>query len=332
MVRNGIVGWMFLGLWLLFATQVDAGSAAGEFDELGQVHWLRDYEVARTRSAREGKPIFLLFQEVPGCETCVSFGEEVLSHPLLVEAIEDEFIPLAILNNKPGDDRRILEQFGEPAWNNPVVRFIGQGEKDLIARRDRIWQSSEIATRMTQALQVAERPVPDYLVALQGELAPQTIERATLAMGCYWAGEACLGTLPGLLSSRVGDLSGREVVELKFDGTRLSYRELLTRARRLGCADSVFAHGEDQLTIAREVFGTAAQTAKGLATDASARNQKYHLKRNATLGDIAQLDLTPGQATRLNHISWANVSNAAKPANKDDPRTVLSPRQIKALR
>ena len=46
----------------------------------------------------------LLFQEVPGCSTCRNYGHNVLSHPLMVEAIESLFVPLAIFNNKEGKE------------------------------------------------------------------------------------------------------------------------------------------------------------------------------------------------------------------------------------
>ncbi len=34
--------------------------------ELGQVHWNRDWEAAKSESAKSEKPILALFQEVPG--------------------------------------------------------------------------------------------------------------------------------------------------------------------------------------------------------------------------------------------------------------------------
>ena len=34
--------------------------------ELGMVRWERDYAVARARAKQAGKPLFVLFQEVPG--------------------------------------------------------------------------------------------------------------------------------------------------------------------------------------------------------------------------------------------------------------------------
>ncbi len=311
-MRNALV----LGAWVLCAA---AGLAlAAPAPELGTVAWGRDFAAAQRLASESGKPIFLLFQEVPGCQTCVSFGEQVLSHPLLIEAIEDEFVPAAILNNQGGADRAVLRRFEEPAWNNPVVRFVDANGQDLIPRRDRIWRPGEIAGRMVAALEAADRRVPEYLLALRDELEPGRIERATLAMGCYWSGEACLGDLPGVLGSRTGHLAGREVVELRYDATRLDYRKLLERAKQVGCADGVFAHDDRQLRIARAVYGPAADEARGIAREASARNQKFHLKRRDAYAD---LDLTAAQATRLNHALWAG----------NDVRPILSPRQLRAL-
>ena len=310
--------YLLLATLLLIATQVDAGSTseagASQPKELGQIEWLRDFSSAEDQGRTEGKPLFLLFQEVPGCQTCVDFGEQVLSHPLLIEAIEDEFIPVAIHNNKPGADRRVLERFREPAWNNPVVRFVDANGNDLIPRRAGLWQPAEIAERMSASLAAAGRPIPSYLSALGKELGPQKIERATLSMGCYWRGEACLGALPGLLSTRTGDLGGREVVEIRYDAARVDYSQILSHARDNQCADGVFAHNEDQLRLARPIYGDAARVAAGLAQPASERNQKYHLKRNQALD---ALDLTPAQATKLNHAAW----------KKQDPTPLLSPRQ-----
>ena len=68
--------------------------------EVGTVKWSRDLDSALADSEQSGKPVFLLFQEVPGCAGCQKFGREVLSQPLLVEAIEDEFIPVVVFNNR----------------------------------------------------------------------------------------------------------------------------------------------------------------------------------------------------------------------------------------
>ena len=59
--------------------------------ELGEVHWHRDFEKGKSIARDTGKPMFVLFQEVPGCQTCRDYGSRPMSHPLIVEAIEDLF-------------------------------------------------------------------------------------------------------------------------------------------------------------------------------------------------------------------------------------------------
>ncbi len=72
-----------------------------------------DLDAAVKESASTGRPVFIQFQEVPGCATCKGFGRAVLSHPLLVEAIESEFVPIAIHNNRPGRDADVLQRLSE---------------------------------------------------------------------------------------------------------------------------------------------------------------------------------------------------------------------------
>ena len=60
-----------------------------EHRELGEILWQRDFDVAHSLAAKKDLPVLLLFQEIPGCSTCVNFGQDVLSNPLLAEAIEE---------------------------------------------------------------------------------------------------------------------------------------------------------------------------------------------------------------------------------------------------
>lgn len=118
----GLLGWS-IGM-----TGVRAGARPRE---LGRVHFERDFERAVQASKASGKPLFLLFDEVPGCSNCTSFGDAVLSDDLLVEAIETLFTPVAVYNNLGGADRDVLDRYREPAWNNPVVRFIDAADHEL---------------------------------------------------------------------------------------------------------------------------------------------------------------------------------------------------------
>ncbi len=296
------------GVW--FGPSFGPGAAPRE---LGAVRWLRDFDGALAQAAADGRPLFLLFQEIPGCATCVSFGEQVLANPLLVEAIETEFVPVLVHNNRSGRDAELLARYGEPAWNNPVVRFLDAEGRDLIPRRAGVWEPHAIGARMVGALEARGRPVPRYLLEVIEETRPHDEGIATFGMDCYWSGEACLGGISGVLGSRTGFLDGSEVVELRFDAEAIGYGDLLREARRRGCADRVFTHDASQLRAAREAFGNAAAPSRGSLREASARDQKYHLRRS----DYGRLELTPGQAVRVN----------AALAHGLDPRLHLSPRQ-----
>jgi hypothetical protein len=134
--------------------------------ETGTVEWGRDFEGALEESERSGKPVLVLFQEVPGCAGCRQFGREVLTHPVIVSAMESEFIPVLVYNNRPGRDAEILERYGEPVWNYQVIRFLDGSGKDIIPRRDRVWAVEGVAGRMVEVLEVRGREVPRDLRGL----------------------------------------------------------------------------------------------------------------------------------------------------------------------
>ncbi len=142
--------------------------------ETGKVAWSRDLEGSLTASRQSGKPVLLLFQEVPGCAGCREFGREVLGHDGLVDAIESHFEPVVVYNNRGGKDAEILRRFGEPSWNYQVIRFFDGEGVELIPRRDRVWTLAGVAHRMVLALEKAGRNVPGSLrdLAAESDLIP----------------------------------------------------------------------------------------------------------------------------------------------------------------
>ncbi len=112
----------------------------------------------------------------------MAFGEGPLSHPLIVEAAETLFHPVAIRNNVEGYERTILERFKEPTWNNPVMRFLGADGKDLLLRKDRQWRQEQVVQRMDAALRKSEASRPLWWGLLAGEHAPGEVEVARFAM------------------------------------------------------------------------------------------------------------------------------------------------------
>ena len=291
----------FLHAWLagaLLAGIIAGAPHANPEPELGIVHWGRDLDQALAASRASGRPVLVLFDEVPGCATCRGFGQQVLSHPLLAEAIEREFVPLFVANCRAGRDADLLARFGEPAWNNPVVRFLDARGHDVIAREDGLFSPHEIATRLVAALRAAGRAVPPYLALTLEETQTAHRRSATFNMFCFWEGEAKLGALPGVLDVRAVHTERGEGVRVTYDESRLTHEQLLSAARQQQC------------------------TLRSVATAAEcAATGSDHLHALAA-SPLRWLPLTPMQAMRVNSSLAAGR----------DGLEFLSPRQLDLAR
>lgn len=283
--------------------------------ELGKVPFGHDLDAALATSKQTGRPVFLLFQEIPGCATCTGFGKDVLSHPLLVEAIEREFVPVVVRNNVEGPEGELRKRFAEPAWNNPVVRLLDSEQHDLLPRRDGIWDPHGIATRLGDALTAAKRPVPGYLQVARDESDPRT-ERAVFAMHCFWEGEAVLGALDGVVATRSAFHDGAEVVEVTFLPRRIGKEQLTKAAQAKSCrpvqADAVrAAPSSDQ----QHALGGTPYGKLGLSP-----MQRTKVHTALTLGGAqaereAESWLSPSQAAEL-----ARLRAAANAQRSPDPK------------
>jgi len=65
-----------------------------------------------------------------------------------------------------GSDASLLKHFNEPSWNNPVVRFINNKGEDIIPRKDGVYSTGGIASRMSKVLQICKQEVPTELESL----------------------------------------------------------------------------------------------------------------------------------------------------------------------
>lgn len=316
------------------------GVCAGSHVELGKVKWGRDYDAALATAKQEKKPVFLLFQEVPGCAGCQQFGAQVLSDPTLVEVIETSFVPVAIFNNRGGKDQEILQRFREPSWNYQVVRFLNDQGKDLIPRKDRVWTVPALAARMVAALEQAQQPVPQKLRALAGKTAaienkqlpslvanlvpltfastPKT-KTAAFAMYCFWDGEPKLGRLDGVLTTEAGWLDGREVVKVVYDPSKLAWKRLAREAEKVDCAHRIYAPTSAEVAEAEAISNRPVFLyEEGKYRIAKASDQKRVLRASALRG----LTLSPEQATKVNAAlrfsGWPEVQKWLTPEQRDE--------------
>ena len=261
--------------------------------ELGKVNWYRDYDYATSLSEKEDKPVLILFQEVPGCNTCRNYGKDVLSNPLMVEAIENLFIPLVIHNNKGGKDRQILNQFKEPSWNNPVVRIVDATGTNLSPRVSGNYSAKGLYQAMTMALNSTYKEIPEYMILLGKELvSQQNTKEKYYSMYCFWTGEKQLGNTEGVINTEAGFMNGKEVVKVTYDGSKVQVTELDTYANRNNFTPVNFSSSYRPAT----------------------NDEDYYLRHT----DYKYLPLSNLQKTKINSAL----------GNRKDPSIYLSPRQL----
>jgi len=298
----------------VFIDDYKNASVPNQPEELGKVHWLRDIDIAVAQSEEKKKPILILFQEVPGCSTCRNYGNGALSHPLLVEAMESLFIPLAIYNNKGGEDAKILKYFGEPSWNNPVVRIVNNSKKDLIPRVSGNYSKWGLADAMIRALDNAGTVAPAYLELLTQELAAERTgtKTATFGMYCFWSGEKEIGALNGVTATKPGFMGGREVVQVNYNPNVISYDDLAEKAKNARCNSHIYTNDSREKAIAKKVVGEGS-----ISNESKFRldkDVKYYLSRT----HYRYVPMTEMQAAKVN-----SQIGRGKPFTD-----YLSPRQI----
>ncbi len=265
--------------------------------EVGTVAWNRDLDDALSLSASTGKPVFALFQEVPGCAGCKQFGRDVLSDPLVVKAIESAFVPLLIHNNSPGRDAEVLAAFGEPSWNYQVVRFLDSDGGDIIERKDKVWETGPLAARMISALEAAGTDVPAYLKLVEQEHSDR-LEEAYIAQSCFWVGEMELGKIDGVVTTEAGFMDGHEVTKVQFDPNVASLGAVVEAGSKAGVASAVYA---DE-SIADGV--AVRKPSKYRAAPAS--DQKRQIRQK-----FAVADMSLAQATKANAYAPHSPEQAA---------------------
>lgn len=236
--RLKLVGTVLLFLSISNTFSQEKTDPKNQAEELGTISWYRNYDQAIEAAHLQKKSVLILFQEIPGCATCRNYGHNVLSNPLLTEAIEELFIPLAIHNNKGGKDQEILQKFKEPAWNNPVVRIVNEEGKDMVDRLVGNYSVSGLYDAMIVALKAENKGVSEYVKLLGMELAAErskTINENYFKMHCFWTGQQHLGRLDGVLLTQPGFMNGNEVVKVKYDEAIISEQELNVYASKASC-------------------------------------------------------------------------------------------------
>lgn len=120
-----------------------------------------------------------------------------------------------------------------------------------------------------------------------------------------------MGLLDGVVATRSGWLERREVVEVVFDPSVVSFADLVARARDAECVAPVFARTEAQKAAAIEIVG--AERVKRSDGEVRTDDDKFRLSKTP----LRFVPMTPLQAARVN----------AALAAREDPRDLLAPSQ-----
>ena len=287
-----------------------------QYVELGLVSWHRDFDKARQLSKQTQKPLAILFQEVPGCAGCQKYGRQVLSDPMVVEALEDQFVPVVVFNNKGGRDKEILTQFKEPAWNYQVMRFTDHNLRELIPRKDQIWTVPATVARVNQALVAAKRPVPSYLTDVSAAESNPKLQTAVFAMFCFWTGEAKLGALDGVISTEAGFYDSREVVVVRYDPAKIDIVSLTKKAAAIDCAHAVYLPDDAGI---KAVTG-ATRLSRIARYDVRQYRKAPRSDQKKQLQSVKNLD-----RLGLSAMQWTKLNAAV--VSREPYRRWLSPRQ-----
>ena len=283
-------------------------------EELGHVDWDRSYSSAIKTAKANKKPVFILFQEVPGCSTCRNYGNNLLTHPHIVEAIETYFTPLAIYNNKGGDDAEILRKFSEPSWNNPVARIIDANtEQDIVSRLNGRYDMESLVSFLSNGIIESGAFIPEFLNLLYEEVSAQDIRETHLSMYCFWSGEKALGDLKGVVATKAGFMNHTEVVKVKYDARQISEDDLISYAAERQCADAVYTNDKREMKAAQKQKIRTATEGKFKPDHQS----KYYIYKS----EFKYLPMTKLQALKVNTAISKGMS----------PLPYLSPRQLVML-
>lgn len=285
--------------------------------ELGAVRWLRDFDAAAAQARERGLPLLVLFTEVSGCAACTDFGSGALSHPLIVEAAESLFVPVAVLSNADGPDKAVLESFNEPAQANPVVRIMSPDRADLVPRLGDERTVGAVTKLMEAALTQDHSRAPGYLSTLREEEESAGRKLATVLFEIKdgTAAEAKIGGLSAVVQTKLGTREGADVLEATFDPARQDYLSLLRTVWRMNVATAVvYSYGL-----------LAEDTRRAFGPDGAKRGSTHFTPTEDAR--LARLRESPYRAVPMTPVQALRINSALHAGRDAD--LFLSPRQIR---
>ncbi len=156
-------------------------------------------------------------------------------------------------------------------------------------------------------------PLGTVVIRKGGRMAGST-ERAVLAGGCFWGMQDLIRKLPGVVSTRVGYTGGdvpnatyrnhgthAESIEILFDPSKLSYRQLLEFFFQIHDPTTLNRQGNDRGTSYRSAIFYTSEEQKAVAEE--------------TIADVNASGLWPGKV--VTEVTPAGPFWEAEPEHQD---------------
>ena len=233
-----------------------------DYPELGFMQFAyNDIAEAGDYAARVDKPILALLTEIPSDE---DFCEEVLAHPLLVEAMTTLFVPVLIVQEVTPDTpvqrttagRRCRARISlyAPTTLESLLDDDAENSMSSSLYGDDLTCIGLIRA-MIQALVKLEKPIPKYLETLRQEQVADTAVKI-LVLGARESGRAEVeyAGIPGVVAAKGSFLNGQRVCVITYDHQRVSYSVLLRHALQHSLCDSVYHKGNEERVAAQVEF------------------------------------------------------------------------------
>ncbi len=152
---------------------------------------------------------------------------------------------------------------------------------------------------LVPSLTLAALLVSQMAAAAPPTAAPARAETAVFSMYCYWTGEATLGRVPGVVSTRIGHLPGAEIVEVSWDPAKTDLAQLTAALKRQNSFYALLARSRDERQ--RALAHLPGIEVKVDGDTPEYLESKHSLRTRHP--DLYYLDLTETQAIALN--SWS---------------------------
>jgi peptide-methionine (S)-S-oxide reductase len=157
-----------------------------------------------------------------------------------------------------------------------------------------------------------------------------SIERAVLAGGCFWGMQDLIRKLPGVVSTRVGYTGGdvpnatyrnhgthAESIEIQFDPSQLSYRQLLEFFFQIHDPTTLNRQGNDMGVSYRSAIFYTTEEQKAVAEETIADVNASGLWPGKVVTDVAPAgpfwEAEPEHQDYLERVPWGYTCHFPRP-------------------